>query len=82
MTEAYTKSYVGIKDIMRLFNVGYSKARIIFDGAQKLHSKNYSSLENQVVLQKVLESQGISDFDFWSKQQEKKLKTSRTKTRR
>jgi hypothetical protein len=74
MTQAYMKTYVGIKDIMELFNIGYDKARIIYTDAKRLHSKVYSSLENQVLLEKVLESQGIVNVDFWYKQQEKKSK--------
>lgn len=74
MAQAYMKTYVGIKDIMELFNIGYDKARIIYTDAKRLHSKVYSSLENQVLLEKVLESQGIVNVDFWYKQQEKKSK--------
>lgn len=81
MVDTYTKTYVGITHIMKLFNVGYSKAKVIFNDAREIQPKYYSSLENQVLLQKVLESQGI-DFDFWSKQQEKRTKSSKGKSRR
>lgn len=75
MTETYRKTYVGIRDIMELFNFGYAKSKMIFENAKRIHSKYYSSLENQVLLEKVLESQGITNMDFWYKQQEKKSKS-------
>lgn len=81
MSQAYLKSYVGVKDIMEMFNLGYAKARVIYASAKRLHPKNYSSLENQVLLEKVLESQGIQNIDFWYKQQEKKSKSSKGKTK-
>lgn len=81
MNQAYLKSYVGVKDIMEMFNIGYDKARLIFTNAKRLHSKNYSSVENQVLLEKVLEAQGIQNIDLWYRQQEKRSKTVRGKSK-
>jgi len=78
MTQAYMKTYVRIKDIMELFNVGYDKAKTIYDESKRNHTKCYSSLENQVLLEKVLETQGIKNIDFWYKQQERKSKSKRS----
>ena len=70
MCQTYQKSYIGVCDVMTLFNVGYIKARKIVSDATKLHSKNYSRLENQVLLEKVLEVQGITNISLWIQQQE------------
>lgn len=82
MTPAYARYYVGIRDIMCLFNVGYPKAKNIYNNAKKLHSKTYSSLENQVLLEIVLEAQGIKNVDYWSRQQERKFKLLKSRTKK
>lgn len=81
MTPAYARHYIGIRDIMFLFNVGYPKAKQIFEGAKSAQPKIYSSLDNQVLLEVVLSTLGIKNYDQWSKQQEKKLKLYKGKSR-
>ena len=62
------KTYVNIKDIQRIFGFDFYKAREVLADAMKIQSKNYSCLEKKVLLQKVLEVQGI-DMNFWLNQQ-------------
>jgi len=66
--ELLKKTYVNIKDIQRIFGFDFYKAREVHADAMKIQSKNYSCLEKKVLLQKVLEVQGI-EMNFWLNQQ-------------
>jgi hypothetical protein len=55
------------------FNIRYIKARKVIADVNRLHSKNYSCLENQVVLEKVLKVHGITNISSWVQQQESRF---------
>jgi len=66
--EIYRKIYVNIRDIQKIFGFDFYRAREVLVDAMKIQPKNYSCTEGKVLLEKVLEVQGINR-SFWLEQQ-------------
>jgi len=74
----YLKTYLGVRDIMRLFNCSHPTAKRILEDARRIQNSNYKSLEKRVLLEKVLKVMDITDKKLWLSQQKERFQTYET----